>query len=736
MKRIPGDWRVIIGSKHFHSSFFTIFAVTAVLYLLAGTVLTAQMIQGLEKTAHEQANRLSAAVQEVFSSAKSNAVFIGSMKSVEGLLSLSEPSMDDYIRMASDLSVCANMTYYESVDVFMENTQKVYVSQVGMYSYEDYPGTDLTALIQQDGATREAWLIGREYRRYYGDQYPSAVATYLHRLPVYTSDQNGCVAVHISLSALNKLIREKSAKTGWDVIVCYDEAPLYSSRSDFSAGQTGFLESARDYAQAGRFFFAASSDATAVQSVYLIPHRAVVSLLTPHLLTAAAIFLLLALAVALCAFAYSAVMLRPVQALMLRAGTPDSAEKGNEFELLGRAFDRLSGEIAGIRKQMERNLPLIQERLILELIGNYTEISDVREEYAQYGITFPHRRFAVVIAALPELEQIRGGPIKEQLKIVIRRRALERFSFLGTVYCAFGENESILFLINTGVSRELSPEVKKICEQLAQSLSDTVSLPLLFSGGVCRQGETVPYRAYVQARRGLSYADSAGESAVYFSARGEYTPSVDPKAVRQFVQCLLDRNLPSLRVQLDAYFKKYLTPAAGTDGARKLSCVLLSLVNAQLIELDAPADETRLAAALKKISAAQSADDCAAVLLAHYSALIGAHNKLPEESYAYVRDVTAFMEEHYRESLTIPQIAGHVSLNPVYLNKLFKLSTGKTVSEYLNSYRIERSKELLRSGELTVAAISEQIGYNDVRSFIRFFKKYIGVTPHEYRQQL
>ena len=83
----------------------------------------------------------------------------------------------------------------------------------------------------------------------------------------------------------------------------------------------------------------------------------------------------------------------------------------------------------------------------------------------------------------------------------------------------------------------------------------------------------------------------------------------------------------------------------------------------------------------------------------------------------------------------MPDIAQAVSLNPVYLNKLFKLSTGKTISEYLNSYRIDASKPMLLEEGATVAAVSSQLGYNDVRSFIRFFKKFTGITPGDYRQQ-
>ena len=91
-------------------------------------------------------------------------------------------------------------------------------------------------------------------------------------------------------------------------------------------------------------------------------------------------------------------------------------------------------------------------------------------------------------------------------------------------------------------------------------------------------------------------------------------------------------------------------------------------------------------------------------------------------------------QQHYKEELSVPQIADVVGLNPVYLSRLFKLDTGKTLSEYLNCYRTECSLALLTDTADTIQSISQKVGYSDVRSYIRFFKKYYDVTPSEYRR--
>ena len=105
--------------------------------------------------------------------------------------------------------------------------------------------------------------------------------------------------------------------------------------------------------------------------------------------------------------------------------------------------------------------------------------------------------------------------------------------------------------------------------------------------------------------------------------------------------------------------------------------------------------------------------------------------KSPEES-RYITQVIQFINEHYKENISIADIASCVHLNPRYLGKLFKDATNYTLTEYLNRTRIRHSKELLSTGKYTIQKISELSGYADIRAYIRFFKKFEGCTPGEF----
>jgi two-component system response regulator YesN len=96
--------------------------------------------------------------------------------------------------------------------------------------------------------------------------------------------------------------------------------------------------------------------------------------------------------------------------------------------------------------------------------------------------------------------------------------------------------------------------------------------------------------------------------------------------------------------------------------------------------------------------------------------------------------VIAYMNENYTMDLSLDMIAEQVNLNSTYLSRVFKQYTGQTIVEYLTVKRLEDSKEQLLDSHLNIKEIAQSIGYNNINSYIRYFKKYEGITPGEYRK--
>ncbi len=99
-----------------------------------------------------------------------------------------------------------------------------------------------------------------------------------------------------------------------------------------------------------------------------------------------------------------------------------------------------------------------------------------------------------------------------------------------------------------------------------------------------------------------------------------------------------------------------------------------------------------------------------------------------------VKQAISYIEQHYKEKLTLTDVAEKVYVSHWHLSKLLN-STGKSFSDVLNEIRIENAKELMEDLSLHIADISDRVGFADTAHFSRVFKKYTGMSANEYRNR-
>lgn len=99
-----------------------------------------------------------------------------------------------------------------------------------------------------------------------------------------------------------------------------------------------------------------------------------------------------------------------------------------------------------------------------------------------------------------------------------------------------------------------------------------------------------------------------------------------------------------------------------------------------------------------------------------------------------MQEAKAFLEENFTHPPTIPALAHLVGTNENHLKKHFKAVFNETVYGYIKNYRIEKARELLRNGELSIAQIADQLGYKHATHFTAAFKKNTGELPKEFQK--
>lgn len=105
----------------------------------------------------------------------------------------------------------------------------------------------------------------------------------------------------------------------------------------------------------------------------------------------------------------------------------------------------------------------------------------------------------------------------------------------------------------------------------------------------------------------------------------------------------------------------------------------------------------------------------------------------PRQEDLIINGMKSYLEENYSQQITLYDVAAHLHMNYSYLSAYISQNTGKHFSEHLNDTRIRHAKKMLITTARSISYISEAVGYTDQSYFGKIFKKYVGVTPLQYR---
>lgn len=101
---------------------------------------------------------------------------------------------------------------------------------------------------------------------------------------------------------------------------------------------------------------------------------------------------------------------------------------------------------------------------------------------------------------------------------------------------------------------------------------------------------------------------------------------------------------------------------------------------------------------------------------------------------SYVREqIQDYIEKNYDKKLSMQDVAQAMNYSDAYFCKLFKDCFQVNFSTYLNEYRVEKAKAMLRDSRMDIKDISSACGYTDSNYFARVFKRVTNLTPSEYR---
>ncbi|KAB3531117.1 response regulator transcription factor [Alkaliphilus serpentinus] len=130
-------------------------------------------------------------------------------------------------------------------------------------------------------------------------------------------------------------------------------------------------------------------------------------------------------------------------------------------------------------------------------------------------------------------------------------------------------------------------------------------------------------------------------------------------------------------------------------------------------------------------------EDLQELKLAYINYLKNTVRRLDEYRKRELRGLIAkaikYIDDHYKQNISLDDVAKEINMSYHYFSKFFKDSTGKNFVDYLTELRIEKSKQILRDSSINIKEVCFEVGYNDPNYFSKIFKKITGITPTDYR---
>ena len=134
-----------------------------------------------------------------------------------------------------------------------------------------------------------------------------------------------------------------------------------------------------------------------------------------------------------------------------------------------------------------------------------------------------------------------------------------------------------------------------------------------------------------------------------------------------------------------------------------------------------------------------SQEDClrtADLLESYIQHLLDRYGETTQNSFdVLIQNIKNYIDENLLHEFSMTDLAAVFNYNEKYLGRLFKQRTGISIKEYCNLAKIEKAKQLLISTPTNISDIATQVGYNNVTYFNRIFKKAVGQSPLEYRNE-
>ncbi|GLX66735.1 helix-turn-helix domain-containing protein [Paenibacillus glycanilyticus] len=656
--------------------------------------------------------------------------------------------------------------YIESIYAYYAASDQVQSALIGPVKSGETDDTDWLSYYRKMSRTEGKWLV-----RNYPDENKNlsqTQVTLIRTTPWASSPVKGAIVVNMNQQALFQIPSFRLMRQGEEIwMVSPDSSLAFNSNtggqvpsdefaviqnklgSDISAFTTDFRGSEFS-------FTAVSSPYTGWKYVDLIPNSSLYKSsneIQRFMLILMAISIVIAV---LAAFYLTLRIYSPIHSLVQMVNNKKDWKSAvplrerSEMAMLFSAFISMKEQGAEMESQLKENWPVLQQSFLLQLIHERTKLHEERfAKFEYYQLPVSRNGFFVMVI---RIDNYHGYINKYEsfdqslIRYFIAKLAGELSSPLCRSYSLHTESRDVILICNPDKSMDLEAfyeEARALADRILAAVREYLQLTVSIGIGELKLEAGDISASYHEAIEALESRAFKGYGSIAPSWISLDKKPVDHLLIRRLSELkreivLMIREEPSEKFEDE--LRRLREVAEGAEG---LPFPLIQHAYFQLIievfhrsvDLGLPLQsDNELALLQEKLLRLETVDD---VVLAAQQYIRETNRRFCAEKRngpeSVAKQILEYIQNNFDKEISLGGIADQLHLDPSYVSRLFKQEISVTFMDYVISLRLEKTKELLKTSEMTVKDIGASVGYANQRSFNRIFKKVEGMTPGEYR---
>jgi two-component system response regulator YesN len=409
-----------------------------------------------------------------------------------------------------------------------------------------------------------------------------------------------------------------------------------------------------------------------------------------------------------------------------------------------------SEEIEKLKVYFRQNIPVLREKLLYDVIYEInTNQKEIIERMELFDIAI--ERF-VMLLVQNDAEDV------ESKKISQYDRHLYQFGIINTFEEVFSDAFKVISisLNDVGIAFIIMPTdeaaglielIDKKCTYLQEIIRNCFGFTVTIAVSSEASGPMQLPQKFKECREALEHKFYLGSNSIIFhSDVSSFFKYEDHSMLEKLQKSLLEGvksgNVELVKEKLGDIFNyiKSLDPV-GKDFVKNFYWNTISSINNIRMSIpnmdsEKKVEGRQLSGLYSLIEKCANMDELNSILEeAAMSVTVKVNNYNNKSIKLILRKAVEYIQAHFSEQVTLNEVAVHTYVSTYYISRMFKRELGKNFVDYLNEIRIEKAKELLKDVRYKTYEVAESVGIPDAHYFSRLFKKYVGVTPTEYREQ-